>query len=169
MSRFVRSRRCCCCCFVRYRRHRWPKTKLFSSLLFPPQITCIICNFFLQKFRQSANPVVFSLFLGFLSSGFSAICELQVAFTATDNTYNMQLLCSKNSAICEPCCLQFVSAVSLLSLFSNLLFSVCLCSTDRALQSGPCRSHAYFRSSFDLFYSNEFSYFCLLQHFSRSQ
>ncbi len=81
----------------------------------------------LRKFRQSANPVVFSLFLGFLSSGFSAICELQLAFTATDNTYNMQLLSSKHSAICEPCCLQFVSAVSLLSLFSNLLFSVCFC------------------------------------------
>jgi hypothetical protein len=67
------------------------------------------------------------LFLGFLSSGFSAICELQLAFTATDNTYNMQLLSSKHSAICEPCCLQFVSAVSLLSLFSNLLLSVCFC------------------------------------------
>jgi uncharacterized membrane protein len=153
VSRFVRrSRRCCCCCFVRYRRHHLPTTKFFSSLLFPPQIACIISNFFLQKFRQSANPVVFSLFLGFLSSGFSAICELQLAFAATDNTYNMQVLSSKNLAICEPCCLQFVTAVSLLSLFSNLLFSVCFYVQQIVLSSQfrvACRSHAHFRSSFD--------------------
>lgn len=98
----------------------------------------VICKFFLQKFRQSANPDVFSLFLGFLSSGFSAICELQLAFTATDNTCNMQLLSSKNSAICEPCCLQFVSAVSLSSLFSNLLFSVCFCVQQIVLSSQFC-------------------------------
>ncbi len=136
MSRFVRrSRSSCCCCFVRYRRHHLRTTKFFSSLLFPPQIARITCNFFLQKFRQSANPVVFSLFLGFLSSGFSVICELQLAITTTDNTYNKQLLSSKNLAICEPCCLQFVSAVSLLSLFSNRLFSVCFCVQQIVLSS----------------------------------
>jgi hypothetical protein len=45
---------------------------------------------------------------------------LQLAFSATDNMYNMQLLSSKISAICEPCCLQFVSGVSLFRVFSNL-------------------------------------------------
>jgi hypothetical protein len=161
VSRFVRrTRRCCCCCFVRYRRHHLPTTKFFSSLHFPPQITRIICNFFLQKFWQSANPVVFSLFLGFLSSGFSAICELQLAFTATDNTCNVQLLSSKKSAICEPCCLQFVSAVSLLSLFSNLLFSVCFCVQQIVLSSQFCVvAMLTFVLHLIYFYSNEFFVF----------
>jgi hypothetical protein len=74
----------------------------------------------------------------------------------------MQLLSPEISAICEPCCLQFVSAVSLLSLFSNLLFSVCFCVQQIVLSSQFCVvAMLTFVLHLIYFIQMSFSYFCL--------
>ncbi len=78
----------------------------------------------LQEFRVSLCQEQEVLLLLFCSISSTSLAQdkviLQLAFSATDNMYNMQLLSSKISAICEPCCLQFVSGVSLFRVFSNL-------------------------------------------------